>query len=92
MLLGIDVKEFEKMARAGYMKSIRLCAQSLETVRERCKALGLVPVSATVYRLGEMCCTSATDIYYNVFRTASGFWLIRQKNKTEKDGNRKRFK
>ena len=78
MLLGVDVKEFEKMARAGYMKSVRLCARSLETVRERCKALGLVPVSATVYRLGELSCPSATDIYYDVRRTPSGFWLIRR--------------
>ena len=89
MLLDIDAKEFEEMARAGFFENVRLRAQSLERVRERCRTLGLVPVSATVYRLGEMCCTSATDIYYNVIRTASGFWLVRQKNKTEKDGNGK---
>ena len=89
MLLDIDAKEIEEMARAGFFENVRLRAQSLETVRERCRTLGLVPVSATVYRLGEMCCTSATDIYYNVIRTASGFWLVRQKNKTEKDGNGK---
>ena len=89
MLLDIDPKEFEEMARAGLFENVRLRAQSLETVRERCKTLGLVPVSATVYRLGEIHRTSAADIYYNVFRTASGFWLVRQKNKTEKDGNGK---
>ena len=89
MLLDIDPKEFEKMARAGFFENVRLRAQSVETVRERCKTLGLVPVSATVYRLGEMHRISAADIYYNVIRTASGFWLVRQKNKTEKDGNGK---
>lgn len=89
MLLDIDAKEFEKMARACFFENVRLRAQSLETVRERCKTLGLVPVSATVYRLGEMHRTSAADIYYNVIRTASGFWLVRQKNKMEKDGNGK---
>lgn len=89
MLLDIDPKEFEKMARAGFFENVRLRAQSVETVWERCKTLGLVPVSATVYRLGEMHRTSAADIYYNVIRTTSGFWLVRQKNKTEKDGNGK---
>ena len=89
MLLDIDAKEFEKMARAGFFENVRLRAQSVETVRERCKTLGIVPVSETVYRLGEMHRTSAVDIYYNVIRTASGFWLVRQKNKTEKDGNGK---
>lgn len=85
MLLDIDPKEFEKMARAGFFESVRLRAQSVETVREWCKTLGLVPVSATVYRLGERHHISVTDIYYNVFRTASGFWLVRQKNKTGGD-------
>lgn len=89
MLLDIDPKDFEKMARAGFFESVRLRAQSVETVRERCKTLGLVPVSATVYRLGERHHIFVTDIYYNVIRTASGFWLVRQKNKTEKDGNGK---
>ena len=84
MLLDIDAKEFEKMARAGFFENVRLRAQSMEMVRERCKTLGLVPVSATVWKLGEMHRTSAADIYYNVFRMASGFWLIRQKGKTEK--------
>ena len=83
MLLDVDPKEFEKMARAGFFKIVRLRAQSVETVRERCRTLGLVPVSATVYRLGEMHCLSVADIYYNVIRTASGFWLVRRVNKTE---------
>ncbi len=89
MLLDIDEQEFEKMARAGFFENVRLRAQSADMARERCKALGLVPVSSTVYRLGDKFRPSSADIYYNLIRLASGFWLVRQKNKTEKDGNGK---
>lgn len=89
MLLDIDRNDFEKMARAGFFENVRLRAQSLDTVRERCKALGPVCVSDRSYRLGDLYRVSAADIYYNVIRTTSGFWLVRQKNKTEKDGNGK---
>lgn len=89
MLLDIDAKEFEKMARAGFFENVRLRAQSLDTVRERCKALGLVCVSDRSYRLGDLYRVSATDIYYNVIRVTSGFWLVRQKKNGKKDGNGK---
>ena len=79
MLLDIDEREFEKMARAGFFEYVRLRAQSVDTARERCKILGLVPVSATVYRLGNKFCPSATDIYYDLIRLESGFWLAKQK-------------
>lgn len=79
MLLDVDARDFEKMARAGFFQSVRLRAQSVSTMRERCRTLGLVPVSATVYRLGEAAYPAATDIYYKVICLESGYWLIRQK-------------
>ena len=78
MLLDVDVRDFEKMARAGFFWSVRLRAQTMTTVQQRCRSLGLVPVSATVFRLGEAAYPAATDIYYNVMRFPSGFWLVRQ--------------
>lgn len=34
MLLDIDAKEFEEMARAGFFENVRLRAQSLGTVQD----------------------------------------------------------
>ena len=79
MTFDIDSKEFEELSRAGYMESVRLCAHLVDTARKRCKVLGLIPVSATEYRLGDPFAPSATDIHYKLVRLPSGFWLIRQK-------------
>ena len=79
MFLDISATDFEKMARAGFMDNVRLRAQSIDTARARCLALGLFPVSATEYRLGDPFRPSAVDIHYNLVRLPSGFWLIRQK-------------
>ena len=87
MLIDIDKNEFEKMARAGFFENVRLRAQSMATVRERCKALGLVCVSDIEYRTGNIYHVSAADIYYRLIYVRSGYWLVKQKN-NEKDGKK----
>ena len=79
MLLDIDKNEFEKMSRAGFFENVRLRAQTLDTARERCKALGLVCVSDREYRTGNLYHVSAVDIQYHLIYVKRGFWLVKQK-------------
>ena len=83
MLIDIRPDEFEKMARAGFFESVHLRAQDIETARARCKSLGLQTVAPTVYRTGSTT-ESAADIYYNLVRVKSGFWITKRKGRERK--------
>ncbi|PWM74473.1 MAG: hypothetical protein DBX59_03550 [Bacillota bacterium] len=79
MLIDIQPEEFDKMARAGFLDNVHLRAQILETARERCKSLGLRCVDTYLYRTG-FWENGATDVYYKLVFSRSGFWLVKQKN------------
>lgn len=79
MLIDVTPEEFEAMARAGFFESVRLRAQDIVTAYARCKSLGLLIVSPGIYRTGSMA-ESAVDIYYNLIRVKSGFWLTKRRH------------
>ena len=78
MFLDIDEREFEKMARAGFMRNVRIRAQTYSVAKERCRTLGLVHEGDDVYKLGDTFRASAADIYYRLIHMPSGFYLVRQ--------------
>ena len=86
MLIDILPEEFEKMARAGFFDNVYLRAQDIETARARCKSLGLQITATTVYRTGSTT-ESTVDIYYNLVRVKSGFWLTKRNRRKDEKSN-----
>ena len=86
MLIDILPEEFEKMARAGFFDNVCLRAQDIETARARCKSLGLQITAPMVYRTGSTT-ESTVDIYYNLVRVKSGFWLTKRNRRKDEKSN-----
>lgn len=78
MLLDITPEEFERIARAGFFTNVSLRAKNIETAQMRCKSLGLHTAGERLYRTGDLI-SGATDIYFNLIYSSSGFWLVKRK-------------